>query len=189
MEGTDPCLVLENIFLNYFCAGIEKPLAVFVGSASWDGFQTFLSPVQCSACHTNLQQMHSVTDFVLVFVLCSNGSGVWSDEGCVREGGDLNYSVCLCNHLTNFAILMQVVPLKVRSSKVWSVWLISAPSCWHCCSSLPPSQCPAILSLSMFCAFLVHRNALLYSQYSLSLQSSHWFMPLAWEELQCPTWI
>ncbi|NXR80464.1 AGRD1 protein, partial [Pycnonotus jocosus] len=47
------------------------------------------------------------------FLDYSNGSGVWSDEGCVREGGDLNYSVCLCNHLTNFAILMQVVPLKL----------------------------------------------------------------------------
>lgn len=51
------------------------------------------------------------------FVLCSNGTGVWSNEGCVRESGDLNYSVCLCNHLTNFAILMQVVPLKVSLSK------------------------------------------------------------------------
>uniref|UniRef100_A0A8C3QSU1 Adhesion G protein-coupled receptor D1 n=1 Tax=Cyanoderma ruficeps TaxID=181631 RepID=A0A8C3QSU1_9PASS len=45
------------------------------------------------------------------FLDYSNGTGVWSDEGCVRESGDLNYSVCLCNHLTNFAILMQVVPL------------------------------------------------------------------------------
>ncbi|NXP33857.1 AGRD1 protein, partial [Leiothrix lutea] len=47
------------------------------------------------------------------FLDYSNGTGVWSDEGCVRESGDLNYSVCLCNHLTNFAILMQVVPLKL----------------------------------------------------------------------------
>uniref|UniRef100_A0A7M4FRA1 Adhesion G-protein coupled receptor D1 n=1 Tax=Crocodylus porosus TaxID=8502 RepID=A0A7M4FRA1_CROPO len=47
------------------------------------------------------------------FLDYSNGSGVWSNEGCVRESGDLNYSVCLCNHLTNFAILMQVVPLKL----------------------------------------------------------------------------
>ncbi|KAJ7397872.1 hypothetical protein BTVI_131075 [Pitangus sulphuratus] len=47
------------------------------------------------------------------FLDYSNGTGVWSNEGCVRESGDLNYSVCLCNHLTNFAILMQVVPLKL----------------------------------------------------------------------------
>ncbi|KAL2298248.1 hypothetical protein Nmel_015235 [Mimus melanotis] len=42
-----------------------------------------------------------------------NGTGLWSNEGCVRLGGDLNHSVCLCNHLTNFAILMQVVPLQL----------------------------------------------------------------------------
>uniref|UniRef100_A0A8D2N8F1 G protein-coupled receptor 133 n=1 Tax=Zonotrichia albicollis TaxID=44394 RepID=A0A8D2N8F1_ZONAL len=47
------------------------------------------------------------------FLDYSNGTGVWSDEGCVRQSGDLNYSVCLCNHLTNFAILMQVVPLQL----------------------------------------------------------------------------
>ncbi|XP_014749535.1 PREDICTED: adhesion G-protein coupled receptor D1-like [Sturnus vulgaris] len=51
------------------------------------------------------------------FLDYSNGTGVWSNEGCVRQGGDLNHSLCLCNHLTNFAILMQVVPLKVRLSK------------------------------------------------------------------------
>lgn len=45
--------------------------------------------------------------------LCSSNEGIWSNEGCVRSEGNVTYSVCLCNHLTNFAILMQVVPLKV----------------------------------------------------------------------------
>lgn len=44
---------------------------------------------------------------------CSSNEGIWSNEGCVRFEGNMTYSVCLCNHLTNFAILMQVVPLKV----------------------------------------------------------------------------
>uniref|UniRef100_A0A665WMK0 G-protein coupled receptors family 2 profile 2 domain-containing protein n=1 Tax=Echeneis naucrates TaxID=173247 RepID=A0A665WMK0_ECHNA len=34
---------------------------------------------------------------------------------CVRTDGNMTYSVCLCNHLTNFAILMQVVPLKLTT--------------------------------------------------------------------------
>uniref|UniRef100_A0A672JIN4 Adhesion G protein-coupled receptor D1 n=1 Tax=Salarias fasciatus TaxID=181472 RepID=A0A672JIN4_SALFA len=50
----------------------------------------------------------------LLFVSYSN-EGVWSNEGCVRSGGNMTYSVCLCNHLTNFAILMQVVPLKLTT--------------------------------------------------------------------------
>lgn len=48
-----------------------------------------------------------------VFFFFSSNEGVWSSEGCVRSGGNMTYSVCLCNHLTNFAILMQVVPLEV----------------------------------------------------------------------------
>ncbi|CAG5920891.1 unnamed protein product [Menidia menidia] len=56
-----------------------------------------------------------------VFLYCafldySSKDGVWSNEGCVRSDGNMTYSVCLCNHLTNFAILMQVVPLKLTTS-------------------------------------------------------------------------
>nr|XP_057926924.1 adhesion G-protein coupled receptor D1 isoform X3 [Doryrhamphus excisus] len=55
-----------------------------------------------------------------VFIYCafldySSKEGVWSNQGCVRSGGNMTYSVCLCNHLTNFAILMQVVPLKLTT--------------------------------------------------------------------------
>lgn len=49
---------------------------------------------------------------LLSFFLSSN-EPIWSNEGCIRSDGNMTYSVCLCNHLTNFAILMQVVPLKV----------------------------------------------------------------------------
>lgn len=43
----------------------------------------------------------------------SSNEAVWSNNGCVRSEGNMTYSVCLCNHLTNFAILMQVVPMEV----------------------------------------------------------------------------
>ncbi|XP_059510868.1 adhesion G-protein coupled receptor D1 isoform X2 [Stegostoma tigrinum] len=48
------------------------------------------------------------------FLDFSSGSAVWSNEGCIRIGGNISYSICLCNHLTNFAILMQVVPLELE---------------------------------------------------------------------------
>ncbi|XP_051831822.1 adhesion G-protein coupled receptor D1 [Antechinus flavipes] len=58
-----------------------------------------------------------------VFLYCafldfSSKGGVWSNQGCVLTERNLNYSICHCNHLTNFAILMQVVPLEVRSLRV-----------------------------------------------------------------------
>lgn len=54
-----------------------------------------------------------INKFKLFCFFFSSNEGVWSSEGCVRSGGNMTYSVCLCNHLTNFAILMQVVPLEV----------------------------------------------------------------------------
>ncbi|XP_053850081.1 adhesion G-protein coupled receptor D1 isoform X2 [Vidua macroura] len=68
-----------------------------------------LTPRQYSQALNKSNRVH----LYCAFLDYSNGTGVWSDEGCVRDSGDLNYSVCLCNHLTNFAILMQVVPLKL----------------------------------------------------------------------------
>ncbi|XP_056360501.1 adhesion G-protein coupled receptor D1 isoform X3 [Oenanthe melanoleuca] len=68
-----------------------------------------LTPRQYSQALNKSNRVH----LYCAFLDYSNGSGVWSNEGCERRGGDLNHSVCLCNHLTNFAILMQVVPLQL----------------------------------------------------------------------------
>ncbi|NWS30861.1 AGRD1 protein, partial [Polioptila caerulea] len=76
-----------------------------------------LTPRQYSQALNKSNRVH----LYCAFLDYSNGTGVWSNEGCVRESGDLNYSVCLCNHLTNFAILMQVVPLKMNKDK--SAWV------------------------------------------------------------------
>ncbi|XP_053136073.1 adhesion G-protein coupled receptor D1 isoform X2 [Hemicordylus capensis] len=85
-----------------------------------------LSPLQ------RIQVVNQSNDVKLycAFLDYSNSkAGVWSTEGCVRAGGDLNYSVCLCNHLTNFAILMQVVPLKVTKGHQVALSSISYIGC------------------------------------------------------------
>ncbi|XP_064210091.1 adhesion G-protein coupled receptor D1 isoform X1 [Anguilla rostrata] len=69
-----------------------------------------------------------------VFLYCafldySNKEGVWSNEGCVRSGGNLSYSICLCNHLTNFAILMQVVPVELTTAHQVALSTISYIGC------------------------------------------------------------
>uniref|UniRef100_A0A8C5QBE7 Adhesion G protein-coupled receptor D1 n=1 Tax=Leptobrachium leishanense TaxID=445787 RepID=A0A8C5QBE7_9ANUR len=63
------------------------------------------------------------------FLDFSSGMGIWSNEGCARFGGNLNYSVCRCNHLTNFAILMQVVPVKLSNSHKVALSSISYVGC------------------------------------------------------------
>ncbi|KAL4691572.1 hypothetical protein H8957_003298 [Semnopithecus entellus] len=67
---------------------------------------------------TRKQHSEATNSSNRVFVYCafldfSSGEGVWSNQGCALTGGNLTYSVCRCTHLTNFAILMQVVPLEL----------------------------------------------------------------------------
>uniref|UniRef100_A0A8C4IP21 Adhesion G protein-coupled receptor D1 n=1 Tax=Dicentrarchus labrax TaxID=13489 RepID=A0A8C4IP21_DICLA len=69
---------------------------------------------------TKEQQEQVLNQSNKVFLYCafldySSNEGIWSNEGCVRSDGNMTYSVCLCNHLTNFAILMQVVPIKLTT--------------------------------------------------------------------------
>ncbi|XP_062400033.1 adhesion G-protein coupled receptor D1 isoform X4 [Sardina pilchardus] len=84
---------------------------------------------------TKEQQMQSVNKSNTVHLYCafldyrSSKEGVWSNEGCVRSGGNLSYSVCLCNHLTNFAILMQVVPMELSKAHQVALSTISYIGC------------------------------------------------------------
>uniref|UniRef100_A0A8P4GE81 Adhesion G protein-coupled receptor D1 n=1 Tax=Dicentrarchus labrax TaxID=13489 RepID=A0A8P4GE81_DICLA len=70
--------------------------------------------------HILVRQEQVLNQSNKVFLYCafldySSNEGIWSNEGCVRSDGNMTYSVCLCNHLTNFAILMQVVPIKLTT--------------------------------------------------------------------------
>lgn len=69
-----------------------------------------------------------------IFLYCafldfSSGEGIWSNQGCVLIEGNLNYSICHCNHLTNFAILMQVVPLELTPGHQVALSSISYVGC------------------------------------------------------------
>ncbi|XP_036777736.2 adhesion G-protein coupled receptor D1 isoform X2 [Manis pentadactyla] len=63
------------------------------------------------------------------FLDFSSGEGVWSDRGCALIAGNLSYSVCRCTHLTNFAILMQVVPLELTVGHQVALSSISYVGC------------------------------------------------------------
>ncbi|XP_061458984.1 adhesion G-protein coupled receptor D1 isoform X2 [Rhineura floridana] len=84
-----------------------------------------LTPLQYSQALNKSNQVN----LYCAFLDYSSGSGVWSNQGCIRDDGDFNYSVCLCNHLTNFAILMQVVPLKLTTGHKVALSSISYIGC------------------------------------------------------------
>ncbi|KAF7199808.1 adhesion G-protein coupled receptor D1 isoform X2 [Nothobranchius furzeri] len=83
---------------------------------------------------TKEQQDQLLNQSNKVFLYCayldySSKEGVWSNEGCVRSEGNMSYSVCLCNHLTNFAILMQVVPLELTTDHKMALSTIGYIGC------------------------------------------------------------
>ncbi|XP_075390732.1 adhesion G-protein coupled receptor D1 [Tenrec ecaudatus] len=73
-------------------------------------------------------QSHRVF-YYCAFLNFSSGKGVWSNEGCTLTEGNLSYSVCHCTHLTNFAILMQVVPLELAREHQVALSAISYIGC------------------------------------------------------------
>ncbi|XP_030621795.1 adhesion G-protein coupled receptor D1 [Chanos chanos] len=80
------------------------------------------------------QERQALNQSNKVFLYCafldySSKEGVWSNEGCVRTEGNLSYSVCHCNHLTNFAILMQVVPVELSKAHQVALSTISYIGC------------------------------------------------------------
>ncbi|XP_053397670.1 adhesion G protein-coupled receptor L4-like isoform X2 [Mercenaria mercenaria] len=50
-------------------------------------------------------------------------SGYWSTEGCKLESTNDNVSVCTCDHVTNFAVLMS--PFREADASSKALWIIS----------------------------------------------------------------
>ena len=66
----------------------------------------------------------------VLIVVCSNSiilsRGEWSDRGCWRNESLSNSSVtvCECNHLTHFAILLSAAPINTTAPVVLSLQII-----------------------------------------------------------------
>ena len=53
-------------------------------------------------------------------------SGHWSQEGCRMIYGNRSHTMCECDHLTNFAVLMDVTGVEVMST-----CQLSTPQMWY----------------------------------------------------------
>ncbi|XP_008067573.1 adhesion G-protein coupled receptor D1 [Carlito syrichta] len=83
---------------------------------------------------TRKQYSEATNESNQLFLYCafldfSSGEGVWSNQGCALAGGNLTHSICRCTHLTNFAILMQVVPLELARGHQVALSSISYVGC------------------------------------------------------------
>ncbi|XP_076845169.1 adhesion G-protein coupled receptor D1 isoform X2 [Brachyhypopomus gauderio] len=83
---------------------------------------------------STVQQLQVLNQSSTVLLYCafldySSKEGVWSNEGCIRTRGNLSYSECVCNHLTNFAILMQVIPMELSKNHQVALSTITYVGC------------------------------------------------------------
>ncbi|KAF4011810.1 hypothetical protein G4228_003445 [Cervus hanglu yarkandensis] len=83
---------------------------------------------------TQRQYIEATNESNRIFLYCafldfSSGEGIWSNQGCALTEGNLSFSVCRCTHLTNFAILMQVVPLELTRGHQVALSSISYIGC------------------------------------------------------------
>ncbi|XP_044181264.1 adhesion G protein-coupled receptor L4-like [Acropora millepora] len=63
------------------------------------------------------------------FTINSTVNGNWSEEGCSLKKSDDNKIICVCNHLTNFAVLMQVGENKVSQKHLIAMEIITYVGC------------------------------------------------------------
>lgn len=61
-----------------------------------------------------------------VFWDSSEDGGTWSPRGCSVVETNPNYTVCSCNHLSSFAVLMAVyeMEVKVLHNKTFKIMLL-----------------------------------------------------------------
>lgn len=53
----------------------------------------------------------------------------WSQQGCRLASTNLTHTQCLCDHLTNFAVLMDVHAVQLSTSDAWALELITYTGC------------------------------------------------------------
>ncbi|XP_067046688.1 adhesion G-protein coupled receptor D1-like isoform X1 [Acropora muricata] len=63
------------------------------------------------------------------FKIISTVNGNWSQEGCSLKKSDDNKTICVCNHLTNFAVLMQVGENEVSRKHLITMEIITYVGC------------------------------------------------------------
>ncbi|XP_035683821.1 adhesion G-protein coupled receptor D1-like [Branchiostoma floridae] len=78
---------------------------------------------------THLEEAEDTTRRWCVHLDLTGDVGVWSDEGCVILSTNSNRTVCSCNHMTNYAILMQVVDVQVDHGNRVALQVITYVGC------------------------------------------------------------
>ncbi|XP_025047637.1 adhesion G-protein coupled receptor G4 [Alligator sinensis] len=88
----------------------NETLNTYVVSASIENvsIQNLKEPVNIILEHINPNVDNASVHCVFWDFMKNNGLGGWNTSGCEMKYTDMNYTICYCNHLTHFGVLMDL---------------------------------------------------------------------------------
>ncbi|VFV32314.1 probable g-protein coupled receptor [Lynx pardinus] len=116
LRGRIPLGSLHTILFNFFgqtslfkTKNVTKALTTFVVSASVShtSIQNLADPVVISLQHVGGNQNYDQVHCAFWDFGSNDGQGGWNSSGCKVKETDVNHTICQCDHLTHFGVLMQ----------------------------------------------------------------------------------
>ncbi|XP_021574333.1 adhesion G-protein coupled receptor G4 [Carlito syrichta] len=129
---------LRTILFNFFgqtslfqTKNVTKALTTYVVSASISdmSIQNLADPVIITLQHTEGNQNYDHVDCAFWDFENNNGLGGWNSSGCKVKETNVNYTICQCDHLTHFGVLMDLSRSTVDAVNEQILVLITYTGC------------------------------------------------------------
>ncbi|XP_064933618.1 adhesion G-protein coupled receptor G4 isoform X1 [Columba livia] len=109
----------------------KERLNTYVVSASIENasVQNLNEPVTITLQHRVQNMGNAAVHCVFWDFQKNNGLGGWNTSGCEMEYTDMNYTICFCNHLTHFGVLLDLSRTEIDTTHDRVLTLISYAGC------------------------------------------------------------
>ncbi|KFQ24067.1 putative G-protein coupled receptor 112, partial [Merops nubicus] len=109
----------------------KQRLNTYVVSASIENasIQNLNEPVTITLQHIDQNTGNAAVHCVFWDFEKNNGLGGWNTSGCEMEYTDMNYTICFCNHLTHFGVLLDLSRTEIDITHDHILTLISYAGC------------------------------------------------------------
>uniref|UniRef100_A0A2K5WWI2 Adhesion G-protein coupled receptor G4 n=1 Tax=Macaca fascicularis TaxID=9541 RepID=A0A2K5WWI2_MACFA len=133
-----PLSNLQTILFNFFgqtslfkTKNITKALTTYVVSASISDMfiQNLADPVVITLQHIGGNQNYGQVHCAFWDFENNNGLGGWNSSGCKVKETNVNYTICQCDHLTHFGVLMDLSRSTVDTVNEQILALITYTGC------------------------------------------------------------
>ncbi|XP_071031335.1 adhesion G protein-coupled receptor E5-like isoform X2 [Oncorhynchus clarkii lewisi] len=98
----------------------SKVVTAFVSNPATD---QLTKPVILTFKHLQVRAESSEMNYTCVFWHVHGKDGAWSSRGCTKVTSNATYTVCSCSHLSSFAVLMALYPVKDTFELRLLTWL------------------------------------------------------------------